>query len=191
LRIGDDACALVMMLEHDGARHARHFQRASSRQYSNTMIQKIIILIAALACCAAPAAAERTVYSLDFNWKFLLNPDVCTNLSNVTFPKDLSNMQCNGLSQKPAPTALDCASACCASDSCQVWQFCPGGDAGCGSLSCWTGRVNQCVQVKGWQSRARDAVPPPPSRCDVECAHQQLGPFPLRLNLHSLSLSHA
>jgi hypothetical protein len=91
-------------------------------------------------------------------------------------------MRCNGLSQQPAPTALDCASACCASDSCQVWQFCPGGDAGCGSLSCWTGRVNQCVPGKGWQSRARDALPPPPSRCDVECAHQPPGPFLLHLN---------
>jgi hypothetical protein len=154
------------------------------------MIQ-IIVFIAALACCAAPAAAERTVYSLDFNWKFLLNPDVCINGSNATFPKDLSNMQCNGLSQQPAATAPDCAAACCSSDACQVWQFCPGGDAGCGSLSCWTGRVNQCSPVKGWQSHARDSVPPPPSHCDVECAHQpfiliSISPFLLLLNCHAL-----
>jgi hypothetical protein len=80
-------------------------------------------------------------------------------------------MKCNGLSQQPATTVTDCAAACCASAACQVWQFCPGGDAGCGVLSCWTGRVNQCSSVKGWQSRARDTLPPPPSRCDVECVH--------------------
>ena len=100
-------------------------------------------------------------------------------------------MQCNGLSQQPAATAPDCAAACCSSDACQVWQFCPGGDAGCGSLSCWTGRVNQCSPVKGWQSHARDSVPPPPSHCDVECAHQpftliSISPFLLFLNFHAL-----
>ena len=159
-------CALL----YAAAALVRHFQNSLSQYHFNSMIQ-IIVLIAALACCAAPAAAERTVYSLDFNWKFLLNPDVCINGSNATFPKDLSNMQCNGLSQQPAATANDCAATCCASDACQVWQFCPGGDAGCGALSCWTGRVNQCSPVKGWQSHARDSVPPPPSNCDVECAH--------------------
>jgi hypothetical protein len=113
--------------------------------------------------------AERKVYSLDFNWKFLLFPDSCSNVSNTTFPKDLSNMQCNGLSQQPAATAHDCALLCCASAACRVWQFCAGGDAGCGAQSCWTGRLNQCTAVQGWQSRARDSAPPPPSRCDVKC----------------------
>lgn len=81
--------------------------------------------------------------------------------SNCSFPADLDNVQCDGLSQVPSATdEAACAAACCADETCEVYQFCPSSGGGsCGpSNSCWVGAVGQCNASPGWLSRARNVT---------------------------------
>jgi len=122
------------------------------------------------ALCAlfiAAASASRTTYLLTgtgSGWKFELlgaNPPPCAD-PNSTFPIVL-NKQCLGLTQIPyAGDANACQDACCADDTCAVWQWCPPGAANCQpSSSCWIGPSDQCTGGTGWVSRARTPPKPP------------------------------
>ena len=70
-----------------------------------------------------------------------------------------------GLTSSPAVSAAECAAACCAMPpaSCNVWQFCPSGAAGCSpSGTCWVGLFSGTNHpVSGWVSNSSVAPPPP------------------------------
>ena len=130
-----------------------------------------------LALCASTALG-RDVYDLDVGWKFTLAESDSFNCSETTFPLDMSDQQCFGLSAQLYVTdAAACRAVCCGDDSCGVWQWCPAGEACAASGqadACWTGALGNCVTGKGWVSEGRGELPPPPApadNCSVpECA---------------------
>ena len=106
---------------------------------------------------------SRNVYLLDYGWKFELensSPKQCSNL-NSTFPFDMNNKQCLGLSQVSSiSNANQCADACCGSASCEVFQWC--NESSCSNSGCWIGSMSNCVEGVGWISRGRKQTPGPP-----------------------------
>jgi len=131
--------------------------------------------------------AQRTVASLNMNWKFV--PDVppappACNDPNTTFPLPYDNQQCIGLNhQAQADNSLqDCINSCCADDTCEVYQFCAPGEpcdqAGSGG-GCWTGLIPSggCNSgATGWQSRGRHVAPPPPPTPGTDCTDPRCQP---------------
>eukprot|EP00759_Apiculatamorpha_spiralis_P041426 PhF_6_TR40157/c0_g1_i1/m.59452/K01190/lacZ; beta-galactosidase len=107
----------------------------------------------------------RTVYSLDKNWRFLLDNTApkCNQPINTAFPLSYDNQQCYGLTQAPALSETDCANACCAESTCEIYQWC--GNQSCGGSSgsggCWIGTLGSCGTGPGWISRARKTTPQP------------------------------
>jgi beta-galactosidase len=93
----------------------------------------------------------------------------------TTFPVDMSDKQCLGLTQIPyAGDANACQDACCADDTCAVWQWCT--NSSCSpTSSCWIGPSDlSCQSAPGWQSRGRTPpkppAPPAPGGCsDPHC----------------------
>ena len=61
-----------------------------------------------------------------------------------------------------ANSLTDCLNACCADDSCEVYQWCNGGSCS-PQNSCWIGPHDTCQAAQGWQSRGRNAAPPTPA----------------------------
>ena len=117
----------------------------------------------------APFALSRTLYSLDSDWKIEAHSTPHpVNCSASTFPVNLDNRQCLGLTQSPFVVSEDdCRAVCCGESSCTVWQWCPKGtdDGGCQpAASCWTGAadIDHCKSVNGWKSGGRHAAPTPP-----------------------------
>ena len=104
----------------------------------------------------------RNVYFLDNGWKFELegsSPKHCVNV-NQTFPIEMNNKQCLGLSQvSSVSNVTQCEDACCASDSCEVYQWCS--DPSCNNAGCWIGSMSNCIEMAGWISKGRKAAPPP------------------------------
>jgi beta-galactosidase len=80
------------------------------------------------------------------------------------FPYNWSGIETSGLSSSPnATTAAQCAAACCASQSCTTWQFCPAATS-CGSAthgpSCWTGDATlPKYSAGGWVGAATLPLP--------------------------------
>ncbi len=134
-------------------------------------------VVAAAAAAAAGAAAVAPFTSaqqaidgvqrdsaFDDSWLFFRgdsSPGLCS------FPIDLGDVQCMGLTPVPFATTPDaCAQACCTrSTVCQTWQFCPTGTV-CdqhGVGGCWVGAEADChPSTDGWVSRGRDAGPDEP-----------------------------
>jgi hypothetical protein len=124
--------------------------------------------VAAAAPCAPALRTPATIDGLqrdsafDDSWLFFRgdnSPGPCS------FPIDLGDVQCMGLTPVPSATTTDaCAQACCAaSTECQTWQFCPAG-AVCDTVGhvggCWVGAEADChPSGDGWVSRGRDAGP--------------------------------
>jgi beta-galactosidase len=145
-----------------------------------------------LALCCGGATAQRTVASLNEGWKFQEDghagggkPQDCESLEK-TFPVDASGKQCTGLKQATGVHDLAaCAAACCAESACTVYQFCPGGDAGCGVESCWIGQLGgsggpgACKKAKGWEGRGRNgggSGPSPAPPAGGKCADPRCDP---------------
>jgi hypothetical protein len=94
-------------------------------------------------------------------------------LLTIPLPPPPPTPQITGLTAVNVYTESDCENACCASDSCDVWQFCPSGSTNCQpASSCWTGPMGPINDGPGWISRGRNATPPAPpsSMCsDPRC----------------------
>jgi hypothetical protein len=88
----------------------------------NTVNMARILAIVAWLSLYACSASARTVYKMDFEWKFKLKTDFphCTASS---FPIDMSNVRCFGLSQQSADSADKCQDACCGDPNCETWQW--------------------------------------------------------------------
>merc|ERR1711865_323504 len=69
------------------------------------------------------------------------------------FPNNLTNQRCMGLSELEGALPMACREACCAKQTCSVWQW----DESKGS--CWGGYVEDggvsCQVGKGFQSEGR------------------------------------
>lgn len=123
-------------------------------------------------------SGQRTVYNLDFGWKFQLqNTSSGYNCSADSFPNNLNDVQCLGLTHIPYAddSAESCRESCCGDDTCLEWQWCPGGDdiaCGDGAAACWAGVATSClISQDGWQGEGRDSAPPSPtpsSYCNEE-----------------------
>lgn len=93
-----------------------------------------------------------------------LNPENCTVSLNVS----AAGLNCQGLAQATATSLAGCAAACCADNSCTVYQWCPAG-ADCEGETpgdhggeCWIGQYAGCSGArKGWQGMGRGAGPRP------------------------------
>ena len=103
----------------------------------------------------------RESVKFDFAWRFYLgdlNPILSCNDS--AFPRDLSKVQCLGLTFNQATSSDSCRDACCAEVMCAIWQFAK--DQGC-----WMGQSNDCNHPNNdWVGGGRTvpATPPPPSK---------------------------
>lgn len=80
------------------------------------------------------------------------------------FPYNYSGQQCTGLTfAAQALDDADCAAACCESQTCDIWQFCPNTTCIKGG-GCWIGALTNCTNNRDWTSFARNAtnssVPP-------------------------------
>ena len=90
----------------------------------------------------------------------------CDSCAEDAFPVTLDNTQCYNLDKQGAVQDPDaCRAACCASKTCNVWQFCSGeaGDS-CNGPSCWTGSgvdLSACSNTsklhQGWVSQGTTA----------------------------------
>ena len=88
------------------------------------------MLATLIAVLTLSTTAQRTTYLLDHDWKFEYHeqgpPQQCPN--TTTWPYNLNNVQCFGLSQYAAATDLQsCLNACCADPMCETYQVrgCP------------------------------------------------------------------
>jgi beta-galactosidase len=115
------------------------------------------------AACAAVCAGNCSCQAWQFCPRLLSPPATCGPADAeppCAFPVLLNGVQCSGLTGVPAPSAADCAAACCAEPTCQVWQYCPPGSTDCSPPgSCWIGSLGSgCVAHNGWLSSARNVT---------------------------------
>ena len=112
------------------------------------------------AACAAVCAGNCSCQAWQYCPK-LLSPTTCGAADAAppcAFPTPFNDIQCNGLRGVPAGSAADCAAACCADATCELWQYCPPGATDCAPAgSCWIGGLGGgCEAQKGWLSSARN-----------------------------------
>ena len=142
------------------------------------MLNNILPSLALAASLAAGAAAQRSVASLDYAWRY--QPDIppappSCNAPNTTFPLPYDGQQCMGLEhQAQADGSVGaCIDSCCADAACEVYQYCAPGqpcDSGGSGGGCWTGTLaGGCQPSQGWQSRGRHVQPPPPPPPGTDC----------------------
>ena len=109
----------------------------------------VLLLVALL---PAPAPAQRVSSSLDLGWRFRRGPPpagVCT----TPFTQNYTGQQCDGLSAvDSANSVADCAAACCADPTCEIYQWTKPGTGG----GCWIGVVpaGGCNPSSVWISYA-------------------------------------
>lgn len=75
-------------------------------------------------------------------WKIPKNDCIGT----VSFPINVSGLQCHGLTKVSSSTKEQCAKECCKDDHCNTWQL----DQGTRNLGCWIGSVpkDSCTPSK-------------------------------------------
>eukprot|EP00040_Diaphanoeca_grandis_P037621 m.246589 g.246589 ORF g.246589 m.246589 type:complete len:160 (-) comp33848_c4_seq1:191-670(-) len=96
-------------------------------------------------------------------------------LGNCSFPLDLRGFECFGLQLAESATSeAECATACCASESCTTWQFCGDFTTYCGAEhgGCYIGQWSHCLRSEHcdgldcWDGGCRGEkcpkLPPPP-----------------------------
>ena len=116
----------------------------------------LIVVTVLNACFVAQSVLQREDINFDFGWRFSLgNSQVHCDTS--AFPRNLSAVECMGLSQSSATNADDCRNACCGDGSCAVWQY-------ASTNGCWIGQSSDCNHPNNaWVGGGRDVpVPPPP-----------------------------
>lgn len=113
------------------------------------------------AACAAVCAGNCSCQM----WQFCAqqtSPTLCgsQDAAPCDFPTPLNDVQCSGLRGVAATDEPECAAACCADSTCEVYQWCPPGSTDCGpSSSCWIGDLDGgCGTGKGWLSRAHNVT---------------------------------
>ena len=85
-----------------------------------------------------------------------LPADTQVHNDNCTFPHDLGNVQCKGLTRTKASSAAACEAHCCRDKECGIWQY-------SSSNGCWTGRLDlsRCTTPRpGWVGGGRPTPPP-------------------------------
>jgi hypothetical protein len=129
----------------------------------------------ALVCALASAAilspgaalAPREVVPFDFGFRFHLGaastpppPPPCD--PQGSFPRNVSGLQCLGLTGSPATTAEACAAAACAAGA-EAWQLCAAFPGDC-SAPCFIGPGGSCStrNPRFGAGGARAPLPPPP-----------------------------
>ena len=122
-----------------------------------------------IALLATAVSCQRTIYSLDLNWKFELQSDEPLQpCASDTWTIDLKDKSTDGLVQAPQVTEERCAEACCNDVACGTYQFCNSSTCGSGppqQPSCWIGAYSEAStrDNPGWTSKARIVDPPSPS----------------------------
>ena len=115
----------------------------------------------ALVLTTLHSAWSREQVLFDFGWRFYLgdlaNFAMCPENS---FPTNLSNVECMGLSESTAKNSDDCRGSCCADVMCAIWQYAD-------TQGCWIGNSHDCdhpsdVWVGG--GRPVPAPQPPPAK---------------------------
>lgn len=117
---------------------------------------------ASAVACAASCAGDCGCQAWQYCAK-LLSPTTCgaaDAAAPCSFPTPLNDVECYGLNGASAASASECAAACCAEATCEVWQWCPPGSTGCSpQSSCWIGSLaGGCGPQQGWASAARNAT---------------------------------
>ena len=89
----------------------------------------------------------------------------------ASFPINMMNKRCNGLSHQSSATTLEqCIDACCADITCGTYQWCTNNKtSGCKTPpECWIGSMDDCVDGQGWISMGRPTPAPyhPPIQPD-------------------------
>mmetsp|Transcript_7144 Transcript_7144/g.15469 ORF Transcript_7144/g.15469 Transcript_7144/m.15469 type:complete len:882 (-) Transcript_7144:192-2837(-) len=122
----------------------------------------MMIVPALLLLTSFVRVSARSQILLDEGWRFYTVGSPQAACTDADFPDDLSGQQCLGLvSQAQVTDEGWCQATCCGDPACEVWQWCPGGSAGCGDESCWTGKKNPCVPRPGWKGQGRTVAPTP------------------------------
>lgn len=135
---------------------------------NNTFVRGLVTSAAGNASAAACAAVCSTDCACQA-WQYcaqLSGPTTCASSAvgaraDCTFPRDMAGLQCSGLRAVSAATADACAAACCADETCELYQFCDGSAGNkCGPAgSCWIGAMpDSCTPESGWVSRARNVT---------------------------------
>jgi Glycoside hydrolase family 2 C-terminal domain 5/Glycosyl hydrolases family 2, TIM barrel domain/Glycosyl hydrolases family 2, sugar binding domain/Domain of unknown function (DUF4982)/Glycosyl hydrolases family 2 len=105
------------------------------------MIKILILAVSSLSVSLASREESR----FNLGWRFAY--DVPASECVANFPTNMSNIECQGLSNAPASSPEECEQACCLSSTCQVWQYREPAD-------CWIGLANACGGQSNWISFA-------------------------------------
>eukprot|EP00117_Sycon_ciliatum_P049000 scpid35265/ scgid34812/ Beta-galactosidase; Lactase len=83
-------------------------------------------------------------------------PVVVAVSGDCHFPQNLSNVQCHGLHYQAAVSAEECQAACCADETCLIWQFTKNEQKNCfiGSST-----KDKCKESTRWVGGGRSSVP--------------------------------
>lgn len=124
-----------------------------------------LILAAASLAGVVTAQTSRVDVQFDLGWRFWLGPNTNTSgtTCSLTYPSDLTGVQCSGLVEiAGVSTQNDCMMTACVRDA-DVWQWCPGGSAGCGGAACWVGPMQACALKNGagWMGAGKNGTVQP------------------------------
>ena len=100
---------------------------------------------------------QRESINFDFGWRFDLG-DFPVKCDASAFPRDLSKVECLGLTKSNAANSDECRDACCGSPNCAIWQY----DVNNSQDGCWIGQSDDCNHPNtAWVGGGRD-IPAPP-----------------------------
>eukprot|EP01084_Bolivina_argentea_P215362 365614_1 len=120
----------------------------------------LICMLPLIICVLIMPTNSRYRFNMDFEWKFHLGDAVFNNCTDASFPINMTNIRCNGLTHVTSATNIDeCRNACCGDTNCQTYQWCPNNQT-CKGPSCWIGSRDSCVKGTGWQSMGRPTPAP-------------------------------
>ena len=126
-------------------------------------LQSFSFILAALlnAAYGIPSVLQqREDINFDFGWRFSLGTKSAGHCDASAFLRNLSNVECMGLSKNSASNADDCRDACCAESSCAIWQY----DTANPADGCWIGQSDDCDHPNNaWVGGGRDVPAPPPA----------------------------
>ena len=123
-------------------------------------VQIALVLLIESCFVTADLMDRREDINFDFGWRFSLG-DFPAHCEASAFPRDLSKVECMGLSQSNAANADECRDACCSQTSCAIWQY----DTVNSADGCWIGQSDDCNHSNNaWVGGGRDMpVPAPPN----------------------------
>ena len=108
---------------------------------------------------AASVLEGREDINFDFGWRFSLG-NFPTHCDASAFPRDLSSVECMGLSKSYVANADECRDACCEDRNCAIWQY----DTVNTEDGCWIGQSDDCDHPNtAWVGGGRDVPAPIPA----------------------------